>query len=43
MDLNLTTKEVTEQNAPVGAALVAQAMNGGDASMRYKAMQTVKD
>ena len=29
--------------APVGAALVAQAMNGGDAGMRYKAMQAVKD
>lgn len=36
MDLNLTTKEVTGKNAPVGAALVAQAMNGGDASMRYR-------
>lgn len=43
MDLNLTTKEVTERNTPVGAALVAQAMNGGDASMRYKAMQAVKN
>lgn len=43
MDLNLTTKDTTGQNAPVGAALVAQAMNGGDASMRYKAMQAVKD
>ena len=43
MDLNLTTKEATGQNAPVGAALVAQAMNGGDASMRYKAMQAVRD
>ena len=43
MDLNLTSKEVTGQNAPVGAALVAQAMNGGDARMRYKAMQAVKD
>lgn len=43
VDLNLTSKEVTGQNAPVGAALVSQAMNGGDASMRYKAMQTVKD
>lgn len=43
MDLNLTSKEVTGQNAPAGAALVAQAMNGGDASMRYKAMQAVKD
>ena len=27
----------------MGAALVAQAMNGGGASMRYKAMQAVKD
>ena len=43
MDLNLTTNEVTGQNAPVGAALVAQAMSGGDVSMRYKAMQAVKD
>ena len=43
MDLNLTTKEVTGQNAPVGAALVAQAMSGSDASVRYKAMQAVKD
>ena len=34
---------MTGQNAPVGAALVAQAMNGGDASVRYKAMQAVKD
>lgn len=43
VDLNLTTKEVTGQNAPVGAALVAQAMSGSDASVRYKAMQAVKD
>lgn len=43
VDLNLTSKEVTGKNAPVGAALVAQAMNGGDVSMRYKAMQAVKD
>ena len=43
MDLNLTSKEATGLNAPVGAALVAQAMNGGDAGMRYKAMQAVKD
>ena len=28
---------------PVGASLVAQAMSGGDSSMRYKAMQAVKD
>lgn len=43
MDLNLTSKEMTGQNVPVGAALVAQAMNGVDASMRYKAMRAVKD
>jgi len=43
VDLNLTSKEATGQNAPVGAALVAQAMSGGDASVRYKAMQAVKD
>ena len=43
MDLNLTTNEVTGQNAPVGAALVAQAMNNGEVSVRYKAMQAVKD
>lgn len=43
MDLNLTSKEVIGQNVPVGAALVAQAMNGGDVSVRYKAMQAVKD
>ena len=41
--MNLTTKEVTGQNAPVGAALVAQAMNNGEVSVRYKAMQAVKD
>ncbi|MFR2054190.1 MAG: sugar transferase [Collinsella sp.] len=39
----MTTKETTGQNAPVGAALVAQAMNGGEVSVRYKAMQAVKD
>ena len=43
MDLNLTTKEVTGQNAPVGAALIAQAMNRGEVSVRYKSMQSVKD
>ena len=41
--MNLTTNEATRQNAPVGAALVAQAMSSSDASMRYKAMQAVKD
>lgn len=29
--------------APAGAALVAHAMSGDDASVRYKAMQAVKD
>ena len=41
--MNLTTKEVTGKNAPVGAALVAQAMNSGEVSVRYKAMQSIKD
>ena len=41
--MNLTSKEATRQNAPVGAALVAQAMSGSDASMRHKAMLSVKD
>ena len=43
MDLNLTTKEVTGQNAPIGAALVAQAMDRRNGAGRYKAMQAVKD
>lgn len=34
---------MTGQNAPVGAALIAQAMNGGEVSVRYKAMQVLKD
>lgn len=43
MDLNLTTKEVTGNNAPVGAALVAQAMDRRNGAGRYQAMQAVKD
>ena len=43
MDLNLTTKEVTGKNAPVGAALVAQAISGGEVSVHYKSMQSLKD
>lgn len=43
MDLNLTTKEVTRQNAPVGAALVAQAMDRRNGAGRYQAMQSIKD
>lgn len=41
--MSLTTKEMTGQNAPVGAAFVAQAMSGGEVGVRYKAMQAVKD
>ena len=43
MDLNLTSKEVTGQNAPVGAALVAQAMDRRNGVGRYQAMQSIKD
>lgn len=43
VDLNLTSKEVIEQNAPVGAALVAQAMDRHNGAGRYKAMQSIKD
>ena len=39
----LSDKTEYSAGAPVGAALVAQAMNGDDATMRYKAMQSVKD
>lgn len=39
----VAAKEVTEKNTPVGAALVAQAMRVGGVSMRYKAMQALKD
>lgn len=39
----VSDKTEYSERAPVGAALVAQAMNGGDVSMRYKAMQALKD
>lgn len=39
----MTTKEVTGKNAPVGAALVAQAISGGEVSVHYKSMQSLKD
>ena len=39
----VSDKTENSVEAPVGAALVAQAMSGGDSSMRYKAMQAVKD
>ena len=39
----MSDKTENSVEAPVGASLVAQAMGGGDSSMRYKAMQAVKD
>ena len=39
----MSDKTEYSAGAPAGAALVAQAMSGGDASVRYKAMQAVKD
>lgn len=41
---DLVSDKVKHQSdAPIGAALIAQAMNGGEVGMRYKAMQAVKD
>lgn len=39
----VSDKTENSVEAPVGDSLVAQAMSGGDSSMRYKAMQAVKD
>lgn len=39
----MSDKTENSVEAPVGASLVAQAMSGGDSSMRYKVMQAVKD
>ena len=39
----VSDKTEYSEGAPVGAALVAQAMNCGDVTVRYKAMQAVKD
>lgn len=41
--LILAAKEVTESNAPVGAALIAQAMDRRESAGRYKAMQSIMD
>ena len=43
MDLILTDREVTEVTTPVGAALVAQAMDRRNGAGRYQAMQSIKD
>lgn len=41
--LTLAVKEVTESNAPVGAALIAQAMDRREGAGRYRAMQSIMD
>lgn len=41
---DLVSDKVKHQSdAPIGAALIAQAMSGGEVSVRHKAMQAVKD
>ena len=39
----MAAKEVTESKAPVGAALIAQAMDRREGTGRYKAMQSIMD
>ena len=41
--LTLAAKEVTESNAPVGATLIAQAMDRREGAGRYKAMQSIME
>lgn len=41
--MTVAAKEVTESNAPVGAALIAQAMDRREGAGRYKAMQSIMD
>ena len=41
--LTVAAKEVTESNVPVGAALIAQAMDRREGAVRYKAMQSIMD
>lgn len=41
--LTVAAQEVTESNAPVGAALIAQAMDQREGVGRYKAMQSIMD
>ena len=43
VSLTVAAKEVTESNAPVGAALIAQAMDRREGAGRYKAMQSIMD
>lgn len=39
----VAAKEVTENNAPVGAALIARAMDRREGAGRYRAMQSIMD
>ena len=39
----VAAKEVTESNAPAGAALIAKAMDRREGDVRYKAMQSIMD
>ncbi len=41
--LTVAAKELTESNEPVGATLIAQAMDRREGVGRYKAMQSIKD
>lgn len=41
--MTVTAKEVAKTNAPVGAALIAQAMDRREGAGRYKAMQSIMD
>lgn len=41
--LTVAAKEVTESNAPAGAALIAKAMDRREGDVRYKAMQSIMD
>ena len=41
--LTMAAKEMTESNEPVGAVLIAQAMDRREVAGRYKAMQSIMD
>ena len=41
--MTMAAKEVTESNAPAGAALIAQAMDRHEGAGRYKSMQSIMD
>lgn len=41
--LTVAAKEMTENNSPVGAVLIAQAMDRREGAGRYKAMQSIMD